>query len=370
MKVMQVVADGSPGGGTTNVLALAEDLLGQNVEVVVCSQRDSYALREARRMGAQVCEGLDFFRSRLDTRVVTQLQRAVASIGPDIVHTHGGRAAFAAVRGSNRTRLRRTIYTVRGYQFWRKRFPLRFLARQAERRISRAVFKTVHVSKSDQDVALHHWFVNDVAATRLIRNGIRLSDIPLADPCHAASASARKQVAVLGRLTYPKNPHLVLDIARVLAAEGFVFHLIGGGELESAIRRRVEAERIDNVILHGNQSRAEGLQLMSRAGTFLMASLWEGLPIAPVEAMAMGLAVVISDVNGCTEVVRDGIEGRVAPSENLAAFVSALRAVVAEPAATSRMIENGKLRVAQEFTRERVVREHLELYRACLAEAS
>ena len=109
---------------------------------------------------------------------------------------------------------------------------------------------------------------------------------------------------------------------------------------------------------------------MSQMGTFLMASLWEGLPLAPVEAMAMGLAVVISDVNGCTEVVRDGIEGRVAPSANRDAFAAALRAVVAEPERSDALVENGKQRVVTEFSSERVLRQHLELYRECVEAAA
>jgi glycosyltransferase involved in cell wall biosynthesis len=367
MKVMQIIADGAPGGGTTSVVALAEDLLAAGVEVVVCSQRSSYALREAQRLGAETCDGLDFFRSRLDRRVVTQLRSVVDGIAPDVIHVHGGRAAFAWLRGCNRSRRKRTIYTVHGYQFWRKRPLIRLLAKQAERRISRSVFKTIHVSKSDQDVALEQSFVSGPTSSRVIRNGIRLSDIPDIKRPETNSADHRKQVAVLGRLTYPKNPDLVLDLARMLADEGFVFHLIGGGELETPIRQRIDQERIENVILHGKQSRPEGLKIMSEAGTFLLASLWEGLPIAPVEAMAMGLAVVISDVNGCTEVVRDGVEGRVAHSEDLDAFAAALRAVVADPEQTSRLIENGQQRVAAEFTRDRVVREHLDLYRTCVS---
>ena len=367
VKVLQIVADGTPGGGTTNVLALTEDLIGKAIEVVFCSQQSSYALREAQRLGAEVCDGLDFFRGRLDTRVVGKVRTAVDQIVPDIVHVHGGRAALAWVRGSDRSRLRRTIYTVRGYHFYRKRLPLRFLAKRAERRISRSVFKTVHVCKNDQDVALDLSFVDAASSSRVIRNGIRLSDIPSFDNPIDENTIDRKQVAVLGRLAYQKNPNLVLDLARELANEGFVFHMIGGGDLEESIRRRVEREMIENVILHGNQSRVDGLKIMSRAGTFLLASRWEGLPIAPVEAMAMGLAVVISDVNGNTEVVRDGIEGRVAPSEDLDAFATALRSVIAEPEKTLQLIENGKQRVMAEFTRDRVVQEHLDLYQACIS---
>ena len=367
MKILQVVADGSPGGGTTNVLALTEDLLGQQSTVVFCSQSHSYAIREARRLGAVAYNGLDFFRGRLDSRIVTELRAVIDRVSPDVIHVHGGRAALACVRGLDQARLKRTIYTVRGYHFYRKAFPLKTFAKLAERQISRSVYRTVHVCNQDRETALSNSLIDSSSSALVIRNGIRLADIPKCE-CVAFNASKdRKQVAVLGRLTYQKAPHLVLDLASLLASEGFVFHIIGGGELEESVRRRVLREKIDNVVLYGEQSRGDGLQIMSSAGTYLLASRWEGLPVAPIEAMAMGLAVVVSDVNGCTEVVRDGVEGRVAQSENLQSFAAALRDVVADPVRTRKMIELGKQRVAREFTRDRVVREHLKLYEVCLS---
>ncbi|TWU43925.1 putative glycosyltransferase EpsF [Novipirellula aureliae] len=365
---MQIVADGSPGGGTTNVLALTEDLIDQGVEVVFCSEGHSYATEEARKLGAEVYDGLHFFRSRIDTRIVNELRAAVKEASADIVHAHGGRAAFAMVRGATPPQLQKMLYTVRGYHFWRKTFLMRFLAERVERKISQSIFRTVHVSQSDQQVAIDRRFVVDNHDSVVIRNGIRLADIPSPNRSSADDEARRLNVAVLGRLTIQKNPHLVLDIAADLANEGFVFHFIGGGDMEAEIRSRAQTQQIHNVIFHGDQSRRDGLFRMSECGTFLMASLWEGLPIAPVEAMAMGLAVVISDVNGCTEVVRDQVDGRVAPSENRAAFVAALRAVVAEPSKTQQMIESGKERVASEFTRKRVVDQHLGLYAECLAD--
>ena len=367
MRVLQIVADGSPGGGTTNVLALTEDLIAQGVDVTFCSQQDSYALAEAGRLGAAVQNGHDFFRSRVDSRIARQLGRTIANVNPDIVHVHGGRAAFAWVRAADAHLLPHTIYTVRGYHFYRKSAPLRLLAKRAERMISRSVFKTVHVCRNDQQVALDESLIPDASSSCVIRNGVRLSDIPRRSETDE-KLEARRQVAVLGRIAYQKNPNLVLDLAKQLAEEGFVFHLIGGGELEPAIRQRIDQEEIPNVVMHGNQPRDEGLRRMASCGTFLLASRWEGLPIAPVEAMVMGLAVVISDVNGNTEVARNGIEARVAPSEDCDAFVKALRAVVSERQQTDRLIANGRKRVEEEFTRDRVVRQHLNLYRACIGD--
>jgi glycosyltransferase involved in cell wall biosynthesis len=364
MKILMIVADGNPGGGTTCVLALAADLIGAGAKVTVCSQRDSYATSEAKRLGIEVIDGLDFFRSRIDRQLVRKLHAAVDQVSPDIVHVHGGRAAFNWVAGCDTNQLARTIYTVHGYQFWRKKQPFKLFAKQAERRISRSVYRTVYVSQSDMTVGLTEGFVNDAGSAQVIRNGIRFDSIRyIADE---DSSPLRKEVAVLGRITAPKNPHLVLDIAKTLANEGYVFHFIGGGDLEPAVKERADREQISNVLFHGSQSHEAALSLMSKNGTFLMASLWEGLPIAPVEAMAMGLAVVISDVNGCREVVRDGVDGRVARSENLDSFTKALRNVVAEPNQTSKMIYNARERVTREFSAQRVLDLHLDLYRNCL----
>ena len=362
MKLLQVVADGTPGGGTTNVLALTEDLLNEGIDVVFCSQTGSYANEQAKMLGAAVITEIDFFRSRLDRQIVSELRRAISPIAPDLTHFHGGRAAFPWVRGASRSDLARTCYTVRGYHFSHKRFPLRWLAKLAERRISHLVGATIHVSEDNFQTAVANRLVPIDAKPNVIRNGIRLSDIPV-----PVSPGDRRHVAFLGRLTYPKNPNLVLDIAKRLQSEGFVIHLIGGGDLEDQIHQRIKNESIRNVITHGSLPRQRALQQMSTCGTFVMPSRWEGLPIAPVEAMQMGLAVVISDVNGCTEVVTDKVHGRICASGDENGFTDALRRVVNEPEETDRMIASAKQRVAKEFTRERVVRQHLELYQQCLA---
>ena len=359
MKLLQIVADGTPGGGTTNVLALTEDLIQAGQQVVFCSQRDSYAVEQAKTLGAETISHVDFFRSRTDRQVVRDLQAAANGVEPTIVHVHGGRAGLAWVRGVSEEPLSRTCYTVRGYHFYRKSLPIRFLAKAAEKRISHAVRTTVHVCQDDYKTAKQHGFLPQGTSATVIRNGIRVTDIPA-----PASPAPRTEVAVLGRVAYQKNPSLILDLAKRLQPHGFRIHMIGGGDLETSVRGRVQKESIDNVIVHGALPRTDALDQMSKCGTFLLASRWEGLPIAPVEAMQMGLAVVMSDVNGNTEVVRDGIEGRIRTSEDLDGFEDAMIRVINEPKETEQMIASGKQRVIEHFTRQRVVEQHLELYRS------
>ncbi len=368
---MQIVADGTPGGGTTNVLALCEDLVAEGVQVVFCSQKSSYALARAMELGVHdVVDGVDFFRGRIDSRVSTMLRRILSDFRPDIIHAHGGRAGLGVLRASNVNQRDRMIYTVRGYQFYRKPWPLRSLAKLAERRISRSVFRTVHVSQNDQRVAIENGFLPDSTCSVVIRNGLRISDIlqrglqTLGDG--SIDPQPFKEIAILGRLTQPKNPHLVLDIARALREDGFKFHWIGSGDMHDEITGRATREKIDNITFHGGQSREKGLALLAKCGTLLMPSLWEGLPLAPVEAMAAGVAVVVSDIPGNREVVRDGIDGRVVQGGTIEDYCRTLKQVVSSLESTKAMIDSGRRRVEQEFTRDRVVRQHLELYRECL----
>lgn len=356
MKVLQVVGDGTPGGGTTNVLALTEDLLGAGIDVLFCSQVDSYAQQAAANLGAKVVGQVNFFAGRLDRRAPRCLADLVRRVDPDIVHLHGGRAAFFFSSHPPTGRWR-SVYTVRGYHFLNKPWPLRQLAAMAERRSSRVIHQTVFVCQYDQDLAARFRLLPSGQPGVVIRNGIRLDDIP-----QQTTPRDPRSVAVLGRLTIQKDPHLVLDLAQRLAGDGFTFHLIGGGDMEQEIRQRVQRQSLTSVHLYGSLARPQALEAMQQCGTFLLASRWEGLPIAPVEAMQMGLVVVVSAVSGNTEVVVDGQTGYVVEQADRNAYVSALRRLAGDAALRSRFIDAGRSRVKTHFTRQRVVTQYQTLY--------
>ncbi|QEG41360.1 glycosyltransferase family 4 protein [Roseimaritima ulvae] len=361
MRVLQVVADGTPGGGTTNVLALSEDLLQHGVEVAFCSQQNSYATKHAEQLGAEIVGELDFFRGRLDRRTVKQLADVVASTRADVVHLHGGRAAFYYARGQH-TGSWRTAYTVRGYHFLQKPFPLRQLAAMAERRSSRMIDQTVLVCHYDQRLAARYRLLPAGRQGVVIHNGIRVEDIPARH--HDAQV---RRVAVLGRLTLQKDPHLVLDIAQRLSAEAFHFDLIGGGDMEAEVRQRVQREQIANVTVHGSLPRDAALAAMRDCSLFLLASRWEGLPIAPVEAMQMGLAVVVSRVSGNTEVVDDGENGIVINQSDVVGYAAALRRLADDDALRQRMTAAALTKVGECFTRQRVVQQYHDMYKDLLS---
>jgi glycosyltransferase involved in cell wall biosynthesis len=78
----------------------------------------------------------------------------------------------------------------------------------------------------------------------------------------------------------------------------------------------------------------------------------EGLPNAPLEAGAMRLPVVASDISGCREAITDGVTGTIVPLYDAHALANALRAYLADPDLRARHGRAGRERVVREFRRE------------------
>ncbi len=103
--------------------------------------------------------------------------------------------------------------------------------------------------------------------------------------------------------------------------------------------------------------------LLALSDAFVMASLWEGLGLVFLEAMAAGLPVVATRVSAVPEVVVDGETGLLVPPANEEELSAALLRLAGDAGLRARMGAAGRERVAAEFGLERMVDETLELYR-------
>lgn len=364
MRVLQIVADGDPGGGTTQVLSLAEDLAAAGMTVGLVSQANSYALEQAWLRGLMV-EGIEFFRSRLDFTISVALARIIGSFGPDIIHVHGGRAGFHLSLIPGLGARTPVAYTVHGYHFLEKTSPVKHLAASAERRISCMATVTVFVCNYDRRIAAEWNLLPRHGTSTLIYNGIQTGDLP------RGGTTALKSVGFLGRLTYQKNPLLFIEVMRILAPEGFRAKVVGGGKMEREVRHAVQKYCLeDKVELTGPLTHRQALEQISEVGAILFPSRWEGLPIACMEAMAMGIPVVAARVSGFPEIVRSGVSGILVDNPDPRAYADALRTVTADSEYRQRIIRNGLRTVQRRFAQKRVTQEYLRIYRNILDEPS
>jgi glycosyltransferase involved in cell wall biosynthesis len=175
-------------------------------------------------------------------------------------------------------------------------------------------------------------------------------------------ASARV-VAGVGRLNPQKNFSLFLDIAAQLAPRfpDLHFLLAGDGPEEKMLREKAAALGIaDRVTFSGYVADTRLVYLA--ADVLLMPSRYEGLPMTLLEAMAMGLPVVASQLDGIAEVIGDGREGFLVPSDDASLFVERTAALLQDAELSSRLAKNARAKIEASFSVERMTSAVEEIY--------
>lgn len=180
---------------------------------------------------------------------------------------------------------------------------------------------------------------------------------------------ASRVVITVARL-HPQKGHrfLIEAVPQILATlPGVHFLLVGEGELQEELRLAAATSGAGDHI-HFLGARTDIARLLAISDLFVLPSLWEGLPNSVLEAMAAGLGVVATDVDGSPEVVADGETGilvRPGDPDELAAAISSL---LMDDGRRRSMGRAGRDRVASCFSQEATVTSFEELYRRLLAD--
>jgi len=147
------------------------------------------------------------------------------------------------------------------------------------------------------------------------------------------------RLLAMGRLTYQKGFDLLLRALAQVRAAGVPAHLtiVGVGELESDLRAQARALGIaDAVELVGFQD--QPARFFAHADLFVLSSRYEGMPNVALEALACGCPIVAFDCpHGVSEIVHDGVNGRLVPSEDVEALAAAIIAVLRDDPLRVRM---------------------------------
>lgn len=105
-------------------------------------------------------------------------------------------------------------------------------------------------------------------------------------------------------------------------------------------------------------------ELLSLADIFVLSSISEGTPIAVLEASAMGLPVVATDVGGVSDVIIKNGSGLLVPSKNPECMAEALEQIISDSKLKERLGTNGRAHVAENFSLDCCVEKHVNLYGA------
>jgi len=170
----------------------------------------------------------------------------------------------------------------------------------------------------------------------------------------------------VGRFAPPKNHALLVEaFAQVRADAPLYLLLVGGGELEDAVREQVAALGLESRVRFLGV-RADVADILRASDVFVLSSRVEGNPLSVMEAMAAGLPVVSTAVGGVPELVREGATGLLVPSEDAGALARALQALVDDPVRRQAMGAAARQDAIAHFDIRHTVRGYEQLYEALL----
>ena len=141
--------------------------------------------------------------------------------------------------------------------------------------------------------------------------------------------------------------------------------IAGTGPQETELRRMAARAGV-SASLHWLGFCGNARTLLEAADVYVQPSLVEACPMALLEAGAMGLPVVASAVGGVPEVILDGETGLLVPRMEPAPLSVALKTLLSDAAMRARMGAAGRVRIYENFTRERMVAETLAVYEQML----
>lgn len=358
-RILYVSSGRTFGGAEQVMLSLASAFAGAGCDVLATYHPDNTVLSaELTRRGLSG-HALPEVARRTDTGAFADFVR---DSSPDLVHIHrtwplsdrhagrGARQAGARVIATEHVRIEEA--------------GLR--DRVAKRVLSRYDDVIIAVSDAVRRSITSFWGVDDRRVVT-IPNGVDV------DLFARARVSARQGVhfskdaafciGAIGRLERQKNlPALVHAFGNArragLDAE---LRIVGDGsertQLEQAIERTGEGERVKIL------PRLDDIPgFLAELDLFVLPSLWEGLPLTILEAMACGAPIVATEVDGTREALTHGEHALLVPPDDSEALTQAIMATEDDREGAARRAAAASRRVRDEFSFASVVARHREIY--------
>ncbi|MBI3890709.1 MAG: glycosyltransferase [Candidatus Wallbacteria bacterium] len=372
VRVLELIDLPMLGGGQHHVLALARALDRARFGVEVGSAPGGPLVEQLHELGIphHACD----VPKRVDPRPILALRRHIRERGYRIVHTHGGVAGLWGRLACAGLDAVGTVHTIHGIHYlnWPSRWKRQGMI-WLEMALAPLADRIVCVCSSDLEKALAARVLSRRQA-RVVRNGIDLS--PYRQPADAGLL--RRELALppdafvvgtVGRLHYQKGQTNLLaafvEVARELPQAVLV--LAGGGDLAAPLAEQAArlgiAERVKFL-----GPRRDVPALLAGMDLFTLPSLWEGLPLTLMEAMAAGCPSIVTAVDGNVELVRDGVDGRLVPVADPAALAAAIVELARAPQRRHAMAAAARAKAMAEFSEAPMAAGIAAIYEEVLAD--
>ena len=361
-RVMIVVETLGMGGMEQVVVTLARALdRDRFVPEILCLKESGPLAVVARDAGIPV-HGIGYVPGRPDYFAFTKVARLLRERGTTVVHSHNTCAFIFGALGGRLAGVRTIVHTDHA-----RAYPDRFRYVAAEHLLSHLVHRVVGVSDATTEALYEH---ERIPRRKLVTvpNGIDRSryvvDADRAETRRALGIAPGTPVIGLGaRLTEQKGiEFLVRALPRVVERHPAATVVIAG---DGPVRPALEALAAELGV--AERVRFLGMRndigaLMRAFDVYALPSVWEGLPMAILEAMAAGLPIVASDVGGVGSAIVEGRTGFLVPPRDVERLADTLSLVLADDVMRRRVGEEARRVFHARYTAEAMARAYESLY--------
>ncbi|WP_025162163.1 glycosyltransferase family 4 protein [Paraclostridium bifermentans] len=301
MNILYFTRNMGIGGTEKVILQLCKSLNSEFNKIIVCSSGGEN-VEELSKLGIkhytiEDIENKNPFRIILN---VVKLRNIINKEKIDVVHTHHRMAALY-IRILKKYNDFKFIHTAHN-TFYNKRKLTKFALDKSN---IIAVGKNVKLNLIEE-------FNIDDSKINVIYNSIEPEDknIKMVEEIYKAKESGYFTVGNIGRICEQKGMEYYIEaIKEIIKTNNSIkFFIVGDGEDRLKIESLINQYGLEKyIILLGYRN--DVLNIMKQLDLIVLSSLWEGLPLTPIEAFSVGKTVVGTNVDGTPEIIKDGING-------------------------------------------------------------
>lgn len=314
INLLYVITKLELGGAQKQLLSLAKGLDRQRFNIFLYTAWDGLLISDFLSL-----DDVTIIRSRYlerpinlikDLLALIEIYRFIKKNKIDIVHTHSSKAGILGRLAARLARARIIIHTVHGWSFndYQPWF-LRKIYIALERLACASTDKLIVVSEYDKQIGINNRIGRKDNYT-CIRYGIDYQEFKDSkEQDLRGELKINKDSLIVGNISCFKSQKSPQDFIKLAYLVNQVipntkFILVGDGFLRCRIEKLINKLNLqDKVILAG--WRRDIPRILSTIDVFVLTSLWEGLPITVLEAMAANLAVIATNTGGVGEVILD-----------------------------------------------------------------
>jgi len=375
VKILYVITKLELGGAQKHLLSLIQGLDQEKFDLYLFTAYEGLLIPEA-----ALIKNLTLVRSKSlkreinlfkDIFVIFQISKVIRNYNIDIVHTHSSKAGIVGRWAAKISGVKVIIHTVHGWPFndLQKKFTRSFYI-MLEKITSFFTDKLIVVSNFDKQLGLYNK-IGSESLYALIHYGIDYNEFSSVNSRIKEELGLKTDDLVVGMVSCfkpQKYPQDFVGLAAKLKDEmpGVKFILVGDGVLRKEIEGLIKKFSLeDNVFLLG--WRRDIPNILSGLDLFVLTSLWEGLPISALEAMASSKPIITTHTGGISEIVVNGQTGFIVPRFDIETMANKVKFLLSDQGLRKEIGNNCRAALGDDFCIENMLNVTQGLYKSLMS---